>query len=219
MDMAVTRTVAGTASRRRIRLLLIRVIMGAALIEPIDVHAQGITDWEPFVAEASARFGVPTAWINRVMQAESRGRTTLHGRPITSSAGAMGLMQLMPVTWSTMRTELRLGTDPYDPHDNILAGVAYLRILYDRFGYPGLFDAYNAGPTRYANYLATGRPLPTETTNYVAAIAGRAAVTSATPPGKQADQLFVTLATASHRSDAGADTATARGMFVTLSHP
>ena len=91
------------------------------------------------------------------MRVESGGRTTLEGRPIVSSAGAMGLMQLMPGTWRDMRAVLGLGPDPHDPHDNILAGTAYLRLMYDRFGYPGLFAAYNAGPARYAAYFATGR--------------------------------------------------------------
>jgi hypothetical protein len=44
--------------------------------------------------------------------------------------------------------------DPHAPRDNILAGTLYLRLMYDRFGYPGLFGAYNAGPGRYASYLA-----------------------------------------------------------------
>jgi soluble lytic murein transglycosylase-like protein len=96
--------------------------------------------------EASQRLGVPIAWIERVMRAESGGRTRLGGRPIVSRAGAMGLMQLMPTTWADMRGWLSLGHDPFDPRDNILAGTCHLRLMYDRFGYPGLFAAYNAGP-------------------------------------------------------------------------
>ena len=44
--------------------------------------------------------------------------------------------------------------------------------MYDRFGYPGLFAAYNAGPGRYGEHLARGRPLPRETRDYVAKITG-----------------------------------------------
>lgn len=84
----------------------------------------------------------------------------------------MGLMQLMPGTWAQMRAALRLGADPHDPRDNILAGTAYLRLMYDRFGYPGLFAAYNAGPARYAVYLANGRKLPGETHAYLASVDG-----------------------------------------------
>jgi soluble lytic murein transglycosylase-like protein len=107
--------------------------------------------------EASGRFGVPESWIRRVIRAESGGRTMMNGRPIVSHAGAMGLMQLMPGTWREMRAALRLGHDPHYPRDNILAGTAYLRAMYERFGYPGLFGAYNAGPARFAEHLRTGR--------------------------------------------------------------
>ena len=131
-----------------------------------------VTRWRPFVAEASLRFGVPIAWIERVMLAESGGRTRLTGRRITSRAGAMGLMQLMPPTWAELQRTYGFGDDPHDPRDNILAGTAYLRRMYERFGYPGLFGAYNAGPARYAAYLAGRQGLPGETSAYLAAVAG-----------------------------------------------
>ena len=131
--------------------------------------ANAVAQWRPYVEEASARFGVPADWIERVMCAESGGRTTLGGRPIVSSAGAMGLMQLMPGTWADMRARLGLGFDPHAPRDNILAGTLYLRLMYERFGYPGLFAAYNAGPARYAAVLAGRVRLPAETRAYLAA--------------------------------------------------
>ena len=83
----------------------------------------------------------------------------------------MGLMQIMPQTWSELRARYDLGADPYDPRDNILAGAAYIRELYLRFGAPGFLAAYNAGPGRYENHLATDRPLPDETQEYVARLA------------------------------------------------
>jgi hypothetical protein len=82
----------------------------------------------------------------------------------------MGLMQIMPETWARLRVPYGLGADPYDAHDNILAGAAYLRELRDRYGSPGFLAAYNAGPTRYEDHLMTGRPLPAETRAYVAAV-------------------------------------------------
>jgi len=88
-----------------------------------------------------------------------------------SRAGAMGLMQVMPATWAGLRAAHGLGSDPFDPRDNILVGTAYLRAMYDRFGSPGFLAAYNAGPGRYAEHLATGRPLPRETRDYVATLA------------------------------------------------
>lgn len=147
-------------------------IAAIALIASSPAHADPLARWQTYIAEASARFGVPVAWIERVMRAESAGQTQFQGRPITSRAGAMGLMQLMPGTWAQMRAALRLGRDPHDPRDNILAGTAYLRLMYDRFGYPGLFAAYNAGPMRYAASVATGRKLPGETRAYLASVGG-----------------------------------------------
>ncbi len=117
-----------------------------------------------FIAEAAQRFGLPERWIRAVMRAESAGDV----RAI-SSAGAMGLMQIMPATWAELRVRYRLGADPYDPRDNILAGAAYLREMFDRYGSPGFLAAYNAGPGRYEEYLA-GRPLPAETRAYVASL-------------------------------------------------
>lgn len=146
-----------------------------ALAAAVPAHAQSVERWRPHIEEASARFGVPAEWIERVIQAESGGRTTLGGRLIVSSAGAMGLMQLMPGTWAAMRTRLGLGSDPHAPRDNILAGTLYLRMMYDRFGYPGLFAAYNAGPARYAAHVAGKRELPAETRAYVVTVAGRTA--------------------------------------------
>jgi soluble lytic murein transglycosylase-like protein len=82
----------------------------------------------------------------------------------------MGLMQLMPATFADLRKAYRLGPDPFDPHDNIMAGAAYLRLMYVRFGYPGLFYAYNEGPGHYRAYLSGGRPLPRATRDYAAKI-------------------------------------------------
>ncbi|WP_130732731.1 lytic transglycosylase domain-containing protein [Komagataeibacter xylinus] len=117
------------------------------------------------IAEAAQRFDIPATWIRAVMGAESAGDPGA-----VSSAGAMGLMQIMPGTWADLRVRHHLGRDPYDPRDNILAGAAYLRELHDRYGSPGFLAAYNAGPDRYEASLA-GRPLPLETRAYVAAVA------------------------------------------------
>ncbi len=128
--------------------------------------------WGPYISEAASRFQVPETWVREVMRRESGGKQYLGGGLTTSSAGAMGLMQVMPGTYEELRRRHGLGSDPYDPHDNILAGTAYLREMYERYGTPGFLAAYNAGPRRVDRYLAGGR-LPDETVNYVAAIAPR----------------------------------------------
>jgi len=147
------------------------VAAAIALAMPGVASAQ-VSTWQPIIREASERFAIPASWIERVMQIESGGRAYRGGRPVISPKGAMGLMQLMPATWARMRAALALGSDPFDAHDNIIAGSAYLRLLYDRFGYPGLFAAYNAGPDRYRRYLAGSEALPRETVAYLGAASG-----------------------------------------------
>lgn len=164
-----------------------------ALLLASPAGATAVDRWSVHIEEASRRFDIPENWIRRVMQAESGGRTMLDGKPITSRAGALGLMQLMPATWAEIRRAHGLGPDPHDPRDNILAGTAYLRAMYDRFGYPGLFAAYNAGPERYAEHLATGRRLPAETVAYVAAVGGLPPARRAWP---QKSGVFAALARA-----------------------
>lgn len=118
------------------------------------------------VREASQRFGIPEHWIYAVIRIESAGRTRA-----VSSAGAMGLMQLMPGTWARQRARFSLGSDPFNPRDNIMAGTSYLREMYDSYGADGFLAAYNAGPGRYEAWLAGRRSLPLETRRYVAKIA------------------------------------------------
>jgi soluble lytic murein transglycosylase-like protein len=93
------------------------------------------------IAEAARRFGIPEHWIRAVMRVESAGDVRA-----MSSAGAMGLMQIMPRHMGRSARRHGLGADPYDPRDNILAGAAYLREMHDRYGSPGFLAAYNAGP-------------------------------------------------------------------------
>jgi D-alanyl-D-alanine carboxypeptidase len=127
--------------------------------------------WGPYIAEASARFSVPQNWIRVVIRQESGGHAVLHGHPTTSAAGAMGLMQLMPSTYAMLRDRYGLGSDAYDPHDNIIAGTGYLRELYNRYGSPAFLAAYDSGPHRVDQYLAGQADLPNETVNYLASTA------------------------------------------------
>ena len=107
------------------------------------------------------------------MQQESGGEQFQNGLPTTSPVGAMGLMQVMPDTYAEMRARYGFGDDPYEPHDNIFAGTAYMREMYDIYGFPGFLAAYNAGPQRLDACLANGAPLPQETISYLSAVAPR----------------------------------------------
>lgn len=202
---ASPRTVANvTAGHRLLRfgVLLSGALVATALLSdaraggeaPVprsrSTRASGVESFASFITEASRRFAIPAQWIRAVMQLESAG----DGRAI-SPKGALGLMQIMPSTWVELSVRYGLGIDPFDAHDNIMAGAAYLREMHDRFGSPGFLAAYNAGPERYQQHLATGRPLKPETQAYVAALApvanlervvGDASVASRVAPWRQA---------------------------------
>jgi hypothetical protein len=143
-----------------------------------------------YIAEAAQRFGVPASWIRAVMRAESDGNM----REV-SPKGAMGLMQIMPETWTELRSRYGFGADPFDAHDNILAGAAYLRELHDRYGAAGFLAAYNAGPARYEDHVATGRPLPDETRAYMALL-------GPTIAGDQVDSAAIVTVAARSWTDA-----------------
>ena len=145
-------------------------IYGASLYPLPRFQSAPSGTFDALIDEASRRFGIPPAWVRDVMRIESGGRTMLDGRPITSPAGAMGLMQVMPATFAELSARYGLGSDPYEPRANILAGAAYLREMYDRFGPAHFLAAYNAGPGRVDEHLRTGRAFPGETQRYVQAL-------------------------------------------------
>jgi Transglycosylase SLT domain len=171
--MPVLRYLGPSGGTTRTRTAALFILLGsvAMVVSDARVLAQGppISGIETdaafgrHIVSAARRFGLPEAWIRAVIHVESDGDASA-----VSPAGAMGLMQIMPETWADLRSRYRLGTDPFDPHDNIFAGTAYLREMYDQFGSPGFLAAYNVGPGRYAEHLATGRRLPRETQAYVA---------------------------------------------------
>ncbi|OIR00513.1 soluble lytic murein transglycosylase precursor [mine drainage metagenome] len=176
-----------------------RLLVAFSLVS-MPVAAAPLDPFQPLIAEASQRFGIPESWVRSVIMAESGGNARA-----VSPKGAMGLMQLMPGTWNDMRAAYDLGADPFDARANILAGTAMLKAMQDRFGYPGLFAAYNAGPRRYEARLQ-GHSLPRETQIYLARLTGVGIgnglfVTLSTLPKRQetpvSSPLFVPLATVS----------------------
>ncbi len=154
-------------------VLTITPAVGAADTPPYDVE----------IAAPARRFDLPQAWIRAVIAAESRGDPGAR-----SPKGALGLMQLMPDTWAEMRDRYGIQGSVLDPAANIMAGSAYLAEMRNRFGYPGLFAAYNAGPARYESYLRDGVPLPAETQAYLAKLDARLGL-----PAGGTSGLFVPL--------------------------
>jgi hypothetical protein len=156
------------------RPILVQLIDGSGPVQPSAYDeestmssSQLLSRWDAVITEASQRFHVPKAWIRAVMAHESGGRTMLgEDKPIISRAGAVGLMQVLPATYDQMAEQHRLGGNPFDARDNIMAGTAYLRWLHQRYGFPKMFAAYNAGPGRVEH----GGRLPAETRAYVGGI-------------------------------------------------
>jgi hypothetical protein len=157
-----------TASAR----LLLRVLcMGIPLL-CVQIHAIACDDspWRSDIQEASERFKIDAAWIRAVMRIESNACEELDGGPTTSKAGAMGLMQLMPATWIQYREQLGLRSDPYNAHDNILVGAAYLRDLIARFGLRNGLAAYAAGPQRIEDGINGHGSMASSVDRYVAQV-------------------------------------------------
>ncbi|MBX9451570.1 MAG: lytic transglycosylase domain-containing protein [Mesorhizobium sp.] len=162
-----------TVRRSALLFLLSGLIVTAAVPSAVlaqDLPSSRASASHPHAAHitgAAQRFDIPATWIIAVMRAESAGDLRA-----VSSAGAMGLMQVMPDTWAELRIRYALGHDPFNPRDNILAGTAYLREMWDRYGnVAAMLAAYNAGPARYDEYRLADRPLPAETRAYVASLA------------------------------------------------
>lgn len=122
-----------------------------------------ISHWSPLIKEASRRFGIAEDWIKAVMRMESGGHTkTADGHQITSSKGAMGLMQLMPAT------AVELGVaNAFDPKENVDAGARLLKQLLKMYGgdVSLAVGAFNAGPGKVNQ--AGGLPDYPETLDYV----------------------------------------------------
>ena len=115
---------------------------------------------EPMVQEIAKREGLTPQLLRAVIEKESSNLPCA-----VSSAGAEGLMQLMPETASGLGVD-----DPFDPRQNVDGGARYLKQMIDRYGGNLLLGlaAYNAGPGRADN--AGAFPLPAETTSYVSEI-------------------------------------------------
>lgn len=141
--------------------------------------SSGSSSIAAMVQAAAAQYGVDPGLALAVAQRESGLNPNA-----TSSAGAQGVMQLMPATAASLGV-----SNPYDPTQNINAGVRYLASLISQYGgdTTKALAAYNWGPGNLNNAIAAygGNWLsaaPSETQNYVAAITGVTAESNATTP-------------------------------------
>lgn len=123
------------------------------------------------------------------MLAESGGNAR-----IVSPKGAIGCMQIMPATWVYLTGRYALGTDPFDERTNMIGGAMYLAELASRYGWPGAFSAYNAGPGRYQRYVQGGVPLPAETIAYTARLRRQAEARPMAAPAPRWQEALLFIA-------------------------
>lgn len=113
--------------------------------------------YHPLIVNAARRYHLDPEFLHAVITAESS-----YQRVAVSSAGAQGLMQLMPVTAERFGVD-----DPFNPEQSINAGARYLNILLKEFKTKELaLAAYNAGEGTVRRYNRQIPPFP-ETQNYV----------------------------------------------------
>ncbi|MCL6593606.1 MAG: lytic transglycosylase domain-containing protein [Alicyclobacillus sp.] len=132
----------------------------------------GLPAWvQQLAASAAARYGVPAGLVMSVIAQESGGDPNA-----VSSAGAVGLMQLLPSTAAALGV-----ADVRDPTANVDAGTRYLAQLLQQFGGDTALAlaAYNAGPG--AVQQARGIPPYAETQHYVQAVLTRWQAEQAAP--------------------------------------
>src|SRR5688500_15246759 len=129
-------------------------------IPPQQTRPEGRFD--RLISEAATRYGVDVDLVRAVIKAESNFNPRAR-----SPVGAEGLMQLMPA----LQKDFGI-TDPFDPRQNVMGGVRYLRRLLDMHGgnVALALASYNAGPMNVARY--GGVPPFRETRNYVKKITG-----------------------------------------------
>ena len=122
-----------------------------------DTSPDRYVRYDHHIREAANLYQLPESFIRAVMRVESD-----FSPEVVSHAGAMGLMQLMPRTASSMGVR-----DPFDPRQNILGGARYLRVLANKFNGDLVLTiaAYNAGEGAVVRYR--GVPPYAETRRYV----------------------------------------------------
>ncbi|MBE6679584.1 MAG: lytic transglycosylase domain-containing protein [Ruminococcaceae bacterium] len=113
-------------------------------------------DFAEFVEKYSQKYKVPEKICYAVIKCESGFDSAAKSR-----SGAIGLMQIMPDTFTYLCSLEGANYETgmlYDPETNIRFGTFYLSVLYERFGiWETAFAAYNAGPSRVDGWIKDGK--------------------------------------------------------------
>ena len=159
-------------------------LLHAGTIDPNDPGPPGpATDYDTYISEAGAKYGVPICLIKAVIKQESN-----FDPKAVSSDECVGLMQLAPITIKDIDYGAssehcgHMKVDPWDPQQNINGGTCYLSYLLYKYQYNKelALAAYNWGPTymdnaikAYGNDWNAIKPhTPLETQEYVPKVLG-----------------------------------------------
>lgn len=157
-------------------ILVVALILGVVANAVIDAIYRLVypEDYHSFVRKYAEKYSVPEELVFAVIKVESNFDPN-----VVSSAGAMGLMQMLPSTYEWLTTKLAdeySQDDLFDPETNIKYGTYYLQYLYSRFGsWEKAIIAYNWGEGNFGEFLNSEGytegnydSIPvTETRNYV----------------------------------------------------
>ncbi|MFC1512314.1 lytic transglycosylase domain-containing protein [Candidatus Latescibacterota bacterium] len=138
----------------RTGMFLDRLTVDTSLIDPSAVM-ESISPWNPYIERYAAKYDIDPDLVRAIIYTESKGRPD-----VVSRRGALGLMQLMPVTAHSLGMK-----NPFDPEENIQAGIRYISwlIMYHSDGdEKHLLWAWNAGPGKFNR-----RVIPDETKKFI----------------------------------------------------
>lgn len=139
-----------------------KILFVFVFMSVVATASSASAQYEAYIREGAAMFSLPEAFVTAVIRTESNFNPVARSR-----VGAVGLMQLMPVTARTMGV-----SDRTNPHQNVLGGCRYLRLLANR--YNGDFRltvaAYNAGP---GAIIRAGGQVPRHVEPYLNAVVRR----------------------------------------------
>lgn len=125
--------------------------------------------WVPYINGVEATYTIPTNLLARIAYQESSFLPDVISGARVSSAGALGIMQLMPQYFSTVQVPLPFSVA--DTQAQITQAAQLLSSLYNHFGDWSLAIAgYNDGQGNIDSYLAGTHSLPQQTTDYVSQV-------------------------------------------------
>lgn len=149
--------------------VLLAAVGGGIALSTAWKRGGNASKWLPVLNQTEDNYGIPHDLLARVAYQESGWREDVISGTTPSSAGALGLMQLMPAYFDTARAPVPF-TDA-DTFDQIQQAAGQLVKLYNHFqDWPLALAAYNAGQDTVDHYVAGTGTLLAQTHDYVSSI-------------------------------------------------